>query len=433
MKHYVRRMLQDSLRLVILFVIGICSAATALAETRSSSDAEPSKRAILDLKNVPMELKNLPFLQEDSNGALGARLPGEYFEVSRQKRTAVQTENLTSMPLGNDDEEEAEKLSGERIPSVAQMKSKAEFEFFEVATQRHFVWVIDRAELAKISRQKSRLSSESDRIGKPIPRKDIDNEDRIKKSWSKGTDNRTRRAIGDGFPNDHSIYQRIANYGACTANVLSANSERMIAITAAHCIFTSRSEFDTSPLWPRANGNKSRKWGAWDPYAFGYYSAFLDKNCDDNWDGGRCTKHDIALVFAKPEDGAKPPLSMGWAYRSKSFLKDRSKYRRGYPNCDLVDSPAGCRFNRLFGDGKLSVGSFSKLNGDLWNRQFKFSSDVSPGDSGSGLYYFRNGYPYVFGVASTMAANCRKDCKSKRPNYGRRITPDFFDFINSVM
>ena len=123
---------------------------------------------------------------------------------------------------------------------------------------------------------------------------------------------------------------------------------------------------------------------------------------------------------------------MGWGYRPKSFLDTHSKYRRGYPGCSFSHSPAGCTADNLYGDGLLSVGSFTNPAGG-WNRQFKFSSDINPGDSGSGLYYYRNGFPYVFGVTSAEPSSCKTSCTSSRPNTGRRITPDFFDFINSVI
>lgn len=68
---------------------------------------------------------------------------------------------------------------------------------------------------------------------------------------------------------------------------------------------------------------------------------------------------------------------------------------------------------------------------DDWNRQIRFSSYVNPGDSGSGLYAYSSNYPYVYGVTSAEQC-CGTSCTSTYPNYARRITPQFFDFINSV-
>ena len=81
----------------------------------------------------------------------------------------------------------------------------------------------------------------------------------------------------------------------------------------------------------------------------------------------------------------------------------------------------------------MSVGSFSHWDSDYWNRKIKFSSDLNPGDSGSGLYYYRDGNPYVFAVTSAEPSSCKTDCSSSRPNSARRITPQFYDFINSVI
>lgn len=358
-------------------------------------------------------------------------LPGKVMEVKREKRLGVDTEKMTLMPQVSEEKGEPEDVSEEVVPEIASLKGSVELELFDLSTSRYFSYVVSLAELAKFSREKSRLPDESNPAGKRVSTKERRLEDSVKKSWSNATDNRTRRAIADGYSDTNSIYQRIADFGGCSANVLSANSSRMIAITAAHCVLIAGNNFTSSKLRPRRNGGTSPTWGSWTPYSFAYYSSFLNENCDDNWKS-KCIRRDIALVFASPDSDATPPQGMGWGYRPKSFLDDHSKYRRGYPGCNNGHSPSGCTTNNLYGDGSLSVGSFSKKQNG-WNRQFRFSSDVNPGDSGSGLYYYRNGFPYVFGVTSAEPSGCKTSCSSSRPNYGRRITPDFFDFINSVM
>lgn len=430
MKNYV---LRNSLTLAAIMFMS-CNA--ALAQSETTGDLTLPKEAAVDVSKFSMDLANLPFVQVGPRNQLSARMPGEFHEVVREARTGVETDGLALIPTARVEPGGRDEIAGERVPRIGDMKGNSEFEFFHLKSGRHFSWVVDRADLAKFSRQKSKLPNESDPIGGRVPSKDIKDEERTKKSWSDSTDNRSRRAIADGFPDNHSIYQRVADYGGCSATVLSANQERMIAITAAHCIFLSKGRYSKSWLWPRANGVVSPTFGSWEAYAFGYYKSYLDRDCDvkpKNWNSDKCIKHDIALVFAKPHVGVTTlPLSMGWGYQSKSTLKDRRKYRRGYPGCLDVHSPKNCTSDNLYGDGKLDVGRFRKLDGDLWNRQFRFSSDVNHGDSGSGLYYFRNGYPYVFGVASAES-DCKKNCSSSKPNFGRRITPSFFDFINSVM
>jgi len=362
---------------------------------------------------------------------LVAHMPGTITEIEREPRQGVDTEELDLLPVVDEEPEEPEDVSGEVVPDVATMTGQVEFEFFDLVENRHYTYAVSRAALARFSRARSELPDESDPQGEPVPLDLLQLEDRTNRSWSNSTDNRTRRAIADGFSDTNSIYQRIADFGGCSANVLTANSTRMIAITAAHCIFIAGNSFSSSKLRPRRNGTTSPNWGSWTPYAFAYYSSFLNLDCEDNWQSA-CIRRDIALVFATPDAGATPPAGMGWGYRPKSFLDDHDKYRRGYPGCGQAHSPSGCTTNNLYGDGRLSVGRF-RHSVDGWNRQFRFSSDVNGGDSGSGLYYYRNGFPYVFGVASAEPSGCKASCSSSRPNYGRRITPDFYDFINSVV
>lgn len=392
----------------------------------SSSKTDPPPRS-----DIPKGLLDLPFLQAGWSSSHGDAKPGKLHEVIREKRAGIKTDDLNMLPVVKDEEKELEVLNSERVAKVAALTGTLEFEFFDLASSRYFGYSVSRAELAKASRYISQFPDENKTEGKPPTREEIKREDDVKKSWSNSNDSRIRRAIADGF-SDTGFYQRFADYGGCSATVLSATSTRMVAITAAHCIY-SGNNFSIAKLRPRRNGGTSPTWGSWTAYAFGYYPAYLNNDCENNWSGSKCIKHDIALVIASPDAGASPPRGMGWGYRPKSFLNDHSKYRRGYPGCSYSHSPSSCTTNNLYGDGRMSVGRFSKLDGDGWNRQIRFSSDINPGDSGSGLYYYRNGNPYVFAVTSAEPSGCKTNCSSSRPNYARRITPQFYDFINSVI
>lgn len=380
---------------------------------------------------IPPGLAKLPFLQDGWSEQHNRAKPGKLKEVKRVIMKGIETEQLNMMPEIKDVDDIEEDLRDEKVHEIGDLKGEVEFEFFDLASNRFFIYTVDRAELAKASRSVAKLLDENRAEAKPVDRKDMEREDDINKSWSNSTDNRTRRAIADGYSDTHSIYQSLADYGGCSATVLSASNSRMVAITAAHCIFTGNN-FSTSKLRPRRNGGTSPTWGSWTVNGFLYYSAFLNNDCENDFDSG-CIKHDIALVIASPDSGATPPRGMGWGVRPKSFLDDHTKYRRGYPSCDYSHSPSPCTTNNLYGDGALSVGSFSKLDGDGWNRQISFSSDINPGDSGSGLYYYRDDNPYVFAVTSAEPSGCKTNCISSRPNKGRRITPQFYDFINSVI
>ena len=62
------------------------------------------------------------------------------------------------------------------------------------------------------------------------------------------------------------------------------------------------------------------------------------------------------------------------------------------------------------------------------------SSDANHGDSGSGSYFYESDYPYVFSALGG-GDDCWPEpttCGS-HPVFTRRITPDFFDFINGVV
>jgi len=356
-----------------------------------------------------------------------------FTEVKRKQLNGIKTDKmeLTKYVLEGDEMKEVDKSLTERVPNGKLLSGMGKFEFYDIKTSRSFQMETPLALLAKYSRSLSNEPDQSNPTGRKADKEQLKLEEQVSKAWSNANDSRTRRAIADGYSDTNSIYQRLANYGGCSATVLSANSERMVAITAAHCVFATATSFNYSTIDPRRNGGASPTWGTWRPVGFGYYPAYLNNNCEDSWSGSSCIRHDIALVVAVPNAGASAPSGMGWGYRSKSWLGGVSKYRRGYPGCSFIESPSGCVNDNLYGDGSLSIGPLAyPVNG--WNRQMRHSSDMNRGDSGSGLYYYRNGFPYVFAVNSAEKT-CRSTCTGTYPNYSRRITPDFFDFINDVV
>lgn len=383
----------------------------------------PAHRPI-GMNDLPEWLARTPLVRDISQ---------QYALVDRPGRAPLDTEQMRLTPsVEMPDAEEVEQREA-AAPSLAQLQRQNRqvgFEFYDMNSSRTFAVMAPRARLAGFAREINELIDQTDPQGEPVPREAMEQEARMERSWSQRTDNRTRRGIADGWPDTSSIYQRMADYGGCSANVLVANSQRMIAITAAHCVFTAGGGISNSKLRPRRDGGESPTWGSWTVYGYGYYPQFLNNDCDDNF-AGVCIRHDIALVFARPDSGASVPRGMGWAYRPKSYLNNRSAYRRGYPGCSYGHSPAGCTTNTLYGDGDVHNRYFRHPDGDGWNRQFQFSSDINPGDSGSGLYYYNNGFPYVYGVTSAERT-CYQNCRGRTPNFGRRITAEFFDFINSV-
>lgn len=393
--------------------------------------AVPTKES--DAPEYPAGISELSFLQEGWVDRHGGAQPGKLYEVEREPRHGQETEGLEPPQVDPDAiDKGVDEIEDEKVPAIGDLGDTVDFEFFDLESGRSFRYEVDRAELARASRAVTKLPDESIPEGEPATEEQLRLEDEVQKSWSNATDGRIRRAVADGFADDDSIYQRLADYGGCSATVLAANRARLVALTAAHCIFTAGNVFSTSKISPRRNGGASPTWGTWTVHTFGYYPVFLDLDCEDNWDGGDCIQHDIALVIAQPDPGATPPQGMGWGYQPKSFLDSHSKYRRGYPGCSNPHSPSGCTANNLYGDGAFSVGSFNQEDADGWNRRIRFSSDLNPGDSGSGLYYYSDGNPYVFGVTSAEDT-CQNACTDSQPNHSRRITPQWFDFINSVV
>jgi len=384
-------------------------------------------------RHIPQAFSDLPLLKQNGPSQGVGVERGKWLERQRGRRAGIDTEGM-DMTRKVDFSEVQEGQSGEhRVPSAGAMRGKVAFEFHEVDTDRYFTYELDRAALAKISLERSTRQQENSQRNKNASPADITREADESKSWSNAFDSRTRRAIADGYSDTHSIYQSLADYGGCSATVLSATNTRMVVTTAAHCYYLPGNNRSTSKIRPRRNGSgSSPNWGSWTVDYAGYYPQFLNNNCDDVFTTS-CVQHDIVLLSASPDAGATPPDGMGWGYRDGSFLDNHTKYRRGYPGCGFIHSPNPCSTNNLYGDGSLDVGNFANLDSDGWNKRMMHSSDTNPGDSGSSLYYYRNGNPYVFGVHSASPSNCQTSCNTHLTNYARKHTPEWHDFINSFI
>ncbi|MDG1988120.1 MAG: hypothetical protein P8J18_09085 [Halieaceae bacterium] len=367
-------------------------------------------------------------IRQKSSGVVNA----EFKEVQRAPLKGINTDDLDmSRTVSEEDMKGAIEKERAVVPRLSSLRDNSEFEFYDITTARTFQMSASMAEMADFSRSMSRNPDQSMPLDRP-DRREVAQDEQTKKSWSNAHDSRSRRAIADGYPDTASIYQRIANYGGCSANVISANSQRLVATTAGHCVFATRNTFSSSTVDPRRNGSASPTWGTWTAVGFAYDPNYRDLNCEGAWDGSKCIKHDIALVIAVPNAGATPPKTMGWAYRSKSWLNARNKYRRGYPGCSYSYSPAGCTTNNLYGDGAFSIGGLWYPVSGGWNRVMAVSTDLNPGDSGSGSYYYSGDYPYVFAVTSAEQL-CGTSCTGTHVNYLRRITPVWFDFISDLI
>jgi len=379
-------------------------------------------------KALQQEIPLFRLIRQKSSGVVNA----EFKEVQRKPLRGIKTDKLDmSKQVSKADMKDGKDKERAVVPKLSSLKGISTFEFLDVTTGRAFQMTASEAEMAEFARSMSRMPNESNPLDRPDP-KAVAQDEQMNKAWSNADDSRTRRAISDGYSDTHSIYQRMANYGGCSANVISANSTRLIATTAGHCVFATRRTFNYSTVDPRRNGAASPAWGTWTPVGFVYAPAYRDLGCEGafTWD---CIPNDIALVVAVPNAGATPPSTMGWGYRSKSWLSARPKFRRGYPGCWMEHSPAvGCTTDNLYGDGPFTIGPLAYPVSGGWNRMMSVSSDWSPGDSGSGAYYYRGGYPYVFAVTSAELS-CGATCTDDYPNFLRRITPNWFHLISDVV
>ncbi len=428
-----------SFSIKLIAVLLICCSFAVFGQTASEMKrAQLAKKQMLGKQGggtsfevLRREIPLFQLIRQKSSDVVNA----EFKEVQRAPLKGINTDEL-DMRWTVPEDAMRDGVDKERVvvPELSSLRGNSEFEFYDITTRRTFQMTASKAEMAEFARSMSREPDESNPLDRP-DRQAVAKDEQMNKSWSNADDSRIRRAIADGFSDTDNIYQRLAEYGGCSATVISANSQRMVAITAAHCIFPTANTFSNSTIDPRSNGGPSPTWGTWQAVGFGYTPDYVDALIDnDCYNAGPtpCIHHDIALVIAVPNAGASPPKTMGWGYRSKSWLNGKSKYRRGYPGCGQTHSPAGCTTSNLYGDGLLSIGSLSHPVSGGWNREMMHSSDTNGGDSGSGLYYYRNGYPYVFAVNSA-GAGCNESCNTSYPNHARRITPNFFDFINDVV
>jgi len=209
---------------------------------------------------VPQEIRNLPLLQLGTSGRRGE---GKLTEVPRPKRSGVETSKLNLMPrFAQDQIPTNEDSNDEALPDIDKMTGEVSIEFYDVPTARTFRYEAPRKALAQLSRKLNPNLHENNGDSEPIPDEELKLESNYIKGWSQGRDNRSRRAIADGY-SDQNIYQSIADFGGCTATVLRANSTRMIALTAAHCVFPSYlgDAISAEKLSPRRDGVVSPTWG----------------------------------------------------------------------------------------------------------------------------------------------------------------------------
>lgn len=240
--------------------------------------------------------------------------------------------------------------------------------------------------------------------------------------WSNGVDNRTRRGIADiegtlppdPEPSDfHSEYRKIGFLsGGCTGTVVSGTSSELFVLTAAHCVVNGSGNITLQGFDPRRDDG-AKPFGHWAMDSTStdvlVHPSFISQSCFDNYPSIllSCVSHDIAILRVTPDSGTtmNPGTFTFGAFgkEGEPWLKDNTKFHRGYPGCGLTGSPAACRNRTLYGDGAFSIGTWGATQSGYYRRA-KFSSDLSKGHSGGPLYVDFEGGRYVFGV--TSAEDC---------------------------
>jgi len=273
------------------------------------------------------------------------------------------------------------------------------------------------------------------------------------KAWAHGTDNRSVLGLNE-YPisssGDAVLYQRIGQVGSgCSGTLVGTPETDYYYLTAAHCIFSDAGNYTAPKFYPRRDScqNKlgsslsscdTKPYGEWTSGGAYTYEYFVE-NCsssDDNY-GDTCASYDIAIVRVSKPSGESFPGAFGFGSYSNSFIKDRTNYIRGYPNCGQDGDPddsggcasptSVCRNNTLYGaSGDM---------GDTYNsgRRSKFGIDISRGQSGSGIYLNDGGNHRVFAVLAAENTGCFDGCNQIRPNHGARITSTFYGYMLAFM
>jgi V8-like Glu-specific endopeptidase len=268
-------------------------------------------------------------------------------------------------------------------------------------------------------------------------------------AWSGGVDNRLR-FYGVNAPVTAWERQRVSDFGGCTVTLIGPRH----VITAGHCVYNRSAGPGVDPWTDNTSIIVARNGTS------NLGSVFID---NDNIPGGQVlwywvpasyinasagtdvSEFDISIIVTPARIGETTGGWMGWWVLDQSTLDTQSTWNVGYPACNAftsdgtprIDEPSPCSENHLYGDvGTCFPASFTNLDGDGWNRNFRHRCDASAGQSGSPIYLNFNGNGWgVTGVHTTSvcgatAANPCSAADKVRPLMATRITPEYSGTIS---
>jgi V8-like Glu-specific endopeptidase len=261
-------------------------------------------------------------------------------------------------------------------------------------------------------------------------------------AWSGYVDNRVR-FYGVNQPVTAWERQRVSDFGGCTVTLIGPRH----VVTAAHCVYNPA---NVDPWVDDVSVRVARNGTSW------LDSVLIDNDnippgqwlwyfVPQGWINTGHHQYDFSVIVTPKRIGDTTGGWMGWWVLDGGTLNTQSLWNVGYPGCvtftsngtPRIDEPSPCSENHLYGDvGTCFPASFTNVDGDGWNRNFRHRCDASGGQSGSPIYLNYNGLGWgVTGVhiqslCGTTAGDTCSPTDAVRPLRATRITPEYSGWIS---